>query len=564
MYLAKKGIIALLAAALGASGFVHPATAAETTSAPLITGQAYIGDAGKMVQSFDIKVSDPSRYTNLQADDFDITGNYDGYPLNDKGEVVQNNYSDDEIRVSMQDKTIHLDFKPFRYDGGSVEKFAVKSTRFPELSFTADNVSQLAIRTVDDFKPGVLTSDSGDTLPYRLKLSSSSGAQPLVVWLHGGGEVGSDNMKQLTENRGATVWTESGRDASVLAVHYPQNYDWAIYDKPEQLQKMQTYFTMQATFIKQLVAEGKVDPERIYVAGVSSGGGGAFRFLMQYPDLFAGGIVIAAKDTVADYKGSVDAFKTALKPLVHTPIWIFHAENDPITDSRTSKLAYQALTELGSTQAKETIYSNSFMDSQRLYGAMKHWSWVPALNDPNTVNWLFAQHKDNSAGSAQPQPETTSDVDDGTPITRAELAGLLVKTFDYAVPANSQNQYRDIANTTLAPAIQAVTAAGLMRGVGNDTFAPDMPVTRAQLAVIVNDWLKLYSGSEQSTSSAATGYTDVPQQHWAYAATMAVQPLKLLPMDTADQLNPTKSVSMTEAVKLVGALMTYPSDPKSN
>ncbi len=554
MNIAKKGIIAVITAALGVSSFGYPAAAADDGSGVRVTGQAYVGDAGTMVKSFDIEVSDPARYANLTAGDFDITGNYDGYPLNAQGEAVQNNYADDELNVSVQGQSIHLDFKPFRYSGGSVEKFAVNNSKFPELSFTADQVKQLSIQTVDDFKPGMLTSASGESLPYRLKLSSSTGARPLVVWLHGGGEVGTDNMKQLTENRGATTWTESGEDTSVLAIHYPHNYDWAIYDKPDQLQRMQQYFTMQEQFIQQLIAEGKVDPNRIYLAGVSSGGGGAFRFLMQYPDLFAGAIVIAAKDTVADYKGSVNAFKTALRSLVHTPIWIVHAENDPITDSRTSKLAYQALTELGSTQVKETLYSDTFMDSQRFYGALKHWSWVPAFNDQSMIDWLFAQHKtaDAATGSSKPPVDSTS----STAITRAELAALLSTAFHYTASADAQARYTDISSIPQTEAIQAVTAAGLMRGVGNQQFAPEASVTRAQLAVIVAEWLKLNHPGEQSTS-ATVGYSDVPAQHWAYTATLAVQPLGILPVRTADKLEPAKAVSTAEAARVIQALTAY-------
>lgn len=149
---AKKGMIAVIATALGASSSAYSAAAADDPSGVRITGQAYVGDAGTMVKSFDIEVSDPARYADLKAGDFDITGNYDGYPLNAKGEVVQDNYANDELNVSMQGQSIHLDFKPFIYKGGSIEKFAVTNHKFPELSFAADKVSQLSIQTVDDFK----------------------------------------------------------------------------------------------------------------------------------------------------------------------------------------------------------------------------------------------------------------------------------------------------------------------------------------------------------------------------------------------------------------------------
>ena len=559
MNLVRKSLTGLLAAVIGTAGLIAPAAADEATSVQRITGHAYVGDAGTMVESFDIEVADVNRYADLQAEDFDITGNYDGYPVNQQGKIVQENYEDDGLEIAVSEDGIHLAFKPFRYPGGTVSSFAVTNAKFPELSFNADKVDSVSIRTVDDFEPGTFTASNGETLPYRLKLSASAGPQPLVVWLHGGGEVGTDNIKQLTENRGATTWTESGKDTSVLAVHYPKNYDWAIYSNAEQLKKMQDYFVLQYELIKKLVAEGKVDPDRIYLAGVSSGGGGAFRFMMQYPDLFAGAIVVAAKDAVADYKGSVDAFKQELNGLVDMPLWIVHAENDPITDSRTSKLAYQALTELGSTKVKETLYSDEFMDSQRFYGAMKHWSWAPVFNDQDMINWLFSQKRDSNA---TPSTETTPEVVTEQPtasgmITRSELAGLLTTELDLPVAASVYGLYKDVQGTERTQEIEAVTQAGLMRGIGQGKFAPDAVVTRAQLVVIVGQWLESNGVEGAESPGPTTGYSDVPEKHWAYQDAVIVSRFGIIPAIDAGQLKPAQAVTVTEAAQILKSLQQY-------
>lgn len=559
MNLVRKSLTGLLAAVIGTAGLIVPAAADEATSVQRITGHAYVGDAGTMVESFDIEVADVNRYADLQAEDFDITGNYDGYPVNQQGKIVQENYEDDGLEIAVSEDGIHLAFKPFRYPGGTVSSFAVTNAKFPELSFNADKVDSVSIRTVDEFEPGAFTASNGETLPYRLKLSASAGPQPLVVWLHGGGEVGTDNIKQLTENRGATTWTESGKDTSVLAVHYPKNYDWAIYSNAEQLEKMQGYFVLQYELIEKLVAEGKVDPDRIYLAGVSSGGGGAFRFMMQYPDLFAGAIVVAAKDAVADYKGSVDVFKQELNGLVDMPLWIVHAENDPITDSRTSKLAYQALTELGSTKVKETLYSDEFMDSQRFYGAMKHWSWAPVFNDQDMINWLFSQKRDSNA---TPSTETTPEVVTEQPtasgtITRSELAGLLTTELDLPVAASVYGLYKDVQGTERTQEIEAVTQAGLMRGIGQGKFAPDAVVTRAQLVVIVGQWLESNGVDGAESPGSTTGYSDVPEKHWAYQDAVIVSRFGIIPANDAGQLKPAQAVTVTEAAQILKSLQQY-------
>lgn len=67
--------------------------------------------------------------------------------------------------------------------------------RYPELSFNQASVTTVKTRTVDDFAAGEYTGTNGEKLTYRLKLTDSSAPQPLVVWLHGGGEVGADNLE---------------------------------------------------------------------------------------------------------------------------------------------------------------------------------------------------------------------------------------------------------------------------------------------------------------------------------------------------------------------------------
>ena len=537
--------IAALALLMTTVALIPNPSSAEASSVSSVVANTYIGDAGTMVESFDIKVDDIRKYDRLQASDFDITGNYNGYPLNEVGEIVQNDYKNDGIELSIKDQTIHMKVESFRYPGGYVTPFAVKSTTYPELSFTKDNVTQVKTRTVDDFTSNSFTASNGATLPYRFKETSSTEPQPLVVWLHGGGEFGTDNMKQLTENRGATVWSESGKDPSVLAVQYPQNYGWAIYNNPVELPQMQAYFTLQYELIQQLIKEGKVDPQRIYLVGVSSGGGGALRFMMQYPDLFAGSVVIAAKDAVADYKGSVEPFKQALQSLTHVPVWLIHAENDPTTDSRTTKLSYQALTELGSTQVKETIYSDDFMKKQQLYDKMLHWSWVPALNDSEVIDWLFDQSRSNSTAT----PKLLAD----QKVTRAQLADALAHMLKQS-NSTVTTSFSDITQSDMRKQIKQVVAEGLMQGTTSTTFAPDEQVTRAQLATVVSNWIKIMTPKPSIESTLSSISTDVPQQHWAHPAIVQVLQMGLMRNDTTHLFHPTQWVTGQEVNDLLSEL----------
>lgn len=512
-----------------------------------IVANTYIGDGGPMVYSFEIEVNDMTPYQDLKAEDFDITGNYDGYPLNKEGKIAQNNYEDDGIKLSIKDNKIMLDVKAFKYPGGYVSEFEVKNGKYPELSFNKANVSKVNTRTVDDFKAGSFKASNGIELKYRLNLSKAATPQPLVVWLHGGGEVGTDNLKQLTENKGAVVWSESGHETSVLAIQYPENYGWAIYKNKEQLPIMEQYFTAQKELIHKMVAEGKVDKNKIYVVGVSSGGGGVLRFLMQYPDLFAGAITIAAKDTVADYTGSVDVFKQELKNLVDIPLWIIHAEGDPTTDSRTSKLAYQALKELGSTKVHAKFYSDEEMDEMRLYGGLRHWSWAPAFNDTKLIDWLFDQSKSVpyitgfTDGSFKPNAE----------VTRAQIAAMLAKGLNLK-PIDMASDFSDVTTSWAQPQIMQVVKYGVMKGISKTEFAPEQKVTRAQMAVIVSHLLNTQGASSAvGAESSSITFSDVLPTHWANTAIQAAEQAKIMQGYGNGTFKPNAAITRAEAVKVL-------------
>lgn len=545
-----KNVSCMLALTMSLSVIWPGISRAEEAQVTQIQANTFVGDPGEMVESFDITVTDVEKYKNLKASDFEITGNYDGYPLDAAGEIVQNNYEDDGITLTIKDRTIHMAVKPFKYSGGLKSEFAVTNKTYPELSFDPKNIDQVKTRTVDEFEQASFTASNGVTLSYNLKRSPSKEAKPLMVWLHGGGEVGTDGRNHLTANRGAVVWTESGYDTSVLAVQYPENYSFKIYDNKEQLPIMEAYFKAQYELIQKLVAEGEVDPDRIYLSGVSSGGGGAFRFLTQYPDLFAGAIIVAAKDTIADYTGSVDAFKQELKGIVDVPIWIMHAENDPTTDSRTSSLAYQALTEMGAKQVHLELYDDAYMDSHRFYGGLKHWSWVPAFNNKEVIASLFNLHK----GKIGDQDQGSSDdgVQPSEPVTRAQIAVVLADALQ--LPEGTEDYpYVDDAPEWAVKAITQVTKAGLMKGIGNETFAPESEVTRAQMAVIVDHILSSQAWMPDD-DSAAIVFDDINSKHWAYTAVQNSVRAGVLTGVSKGQFDLTQSVTGAQLEQIIDQL----------
>ena len=83
-------------------------------------------------------------------------------------------------------------------------------------------------------------------------------------------------------------------------------------------------------------------------------------------------------------------------------------------------------------------------------------------------------------------------------LTRAQLASLLVRmlsALDVALPAGS-GRFTDVAGSPHASAIESLAAAGILRGVTDDTFAPDVAVTRGQMASLLVDTFAYATGSD--------------------------------------------------------------------
>lgn len=354
-----------------------------------IVANTYVGDVGQMVDSFEITVDDIKKVSNLKASDFDITSNYDGYSEKDGS---SKSYTNDGITLTTKRNTIKMDVKDFKYAGapdpknpaGPVIPFNVTSVKYPTLNFNATKVTNLVTKTVDKFEKLTFTGSNGITIPYRLYSSNTGKAEPLVIWMHGAGEVGTDNVKPVTANRGAVAFAESGYATNVIAAQYPYVYSRDLTDS--ELKDMNKFFDAYEELINKLVADGKVDKNRIYVTGASMGGGLTLRFLLAKPNLFAASVAIATRNTVKDL--------SELKSIKTLPIWLFHCEDDGVNTSKTTTNIYNELKNLGDDKARLTLYTPAFMDSLRFYGIYAHHaSWVPALNTKNMMYWLFSQTK---------------------------------------------------------------------------------------------------------------------------------------------------------------------------
>lgn len=228
----------------------------------------------------------------------------------------------------------------------------------------------------------VVFKHDGSTLPYRVLKPEGTEAgkkYPLVVILHGAGERGTDNTKQL-------VWFWNDKKPSVMTrpevakekafVIVPQCPDgkqfvevpWGkgSYKSPEVSAPLKLTLALVDSFVK----EQPIDADRVYVVGMSMGGYGAIDAVQRRPDLFAACVSIC---------GAGDVSKA--KDIAHVPLWAFHGADDTVVPASGSREIVDALKKAGANP-KYTEYPK-----------VGHNSWSPAFEDKEFWNWIFAQKR---------------------------------------------------------------------------------------------------------------------------------------------------------------------------
>ncbi len=231
------------------------------------------------------------------------------------------------------------------------------------------------IQVVDDFWKLTYTARNGDILPYRLfqPMVEADKKYPLVLFLHGGGERGSDGTVQMIANRGGVVWAEPKHQqpnpAYVLAPQTPIEGSWTKEEVYSALLELLGY----------VKAKFPIDPDRIYVTGMSMGGVGTWNIIQENPKMFAAAMPIC---------GIGDPQKAeAVKDM---PLWVFHAADDPVVPVSGSREVVAALQALGS-KVRYTEYAKGEVSPPLAPGA--HASWIPAYENEEAIAWLLAQRR---------------------------------------------------------------------------------------------------------------------------------------------------------------------------
>lgn len=225
-----------------------------------------------------------------------------------------------------------------------------------------------------------------DSINYRVLLPEhfdDTKKYPIVFFLHGSGERGSDNQAQLAhgaklflkeENRkqfpAIVIFPQCGLDSywsNVSIVSSEKNKrEFNFQEKGKPTKAMQALVGLVNSYLQKKY----VDKQQVYVAGLSMGGMGTYELLRRKPRTFAAAFSICGGDNVAN----VQKYK-------NTPLWIFHGEKDDIVPVVLSTRIADQLKVLGKP-VKLTLYPEA-----------NHNSWDNAFAEPNLLPWLFSNKR---------------------------------------------------------------------------------------------------------------------------------------------------------------------------
>jgi predicted peptidase len=234
----------------------------------------------------------------------------------------------------------------------------------------------------DNFIAGIHTNGAG-YLPYRLFMpdgwKTEKKTLPLVLFLHGAGKRGDDNLKPSSSHiDGLISLTKKGKYRSFLLVpQCARGKRWAeiSWQVPAYTNPLPISSTMKMvlTVLDGVIKKYNIDTNRIYVTGLSMGGLGTFDIIYRRPDLFAAAAPLSGGGATA-----------TAKTIAHIPLWAFHGTKDKAVSVNLTREMIKAMKKAGGKPKYTELEGQG------------HVIWKPIYDgktDKNFYHWFFGQKK---------------------------------------------------------------------------------------------------------------------------------------------------------------------------
>ncbi|MFO0191743.1 MAG: prolyl oligopeptidase family serine peptidase [Planctomycetia bacterium] len=224
--------------------------------------------------------------------------------------------------------------------------------------------------------------EGGRAIEFRYRLLAPATIEPgrkypLVVFLHGAGERGTDNVLQL-KYLPAWLAAPDMRAKHACFVLVPQcrmderwvDVSWADKTSTPQAAEPTTDLEAAMAMLDHVLTDEPVDPDRVYLTGISMGGFGSWDLASRRPDVFAALLPVC---------GGGDE-RTAAR-IADIPAWVAHGDADKAVPVERSRSMVKALEAAGGRPTYVEM------------PGVGHDAWTPTYRDPAALDWLFAQRR---------------------------------------------------------------------------------------------------------------------------------------------------------------------------
>lgn len=290
------------------------------------------------------------------------------------------------------------------------------------------------------------TGGSYKNSPIRFRLHVPEPLQkgktyPLVVWLHGAGECGSDNINQLSHLHHIIPYLvgPKKRDFFLLCPQCPHTHtDWEapeicsttiradgtaechLVDDPAELAEAPVAFTL--AMVDAVKRQFPIDPNQVTVAGLSTGGDGTWQIVERRPSLFA------AAAPIVSWRSFPDKALREKPLLKKIPVWAIYSSDDNGIDS--ARKEFERVREAGCNVHKTE------------FGVCGHRAWTPAMLQGDVFGWLITRAKEGDRYFAMRDSSTSPEkVGIFADVTEGDLA----KRTPTPAPAPAQTRPANVA-----------------------------------------------------------------------------------------------------------------------
>jgi len=231
------------------------------------------------------------------------------------------------------------------------------------------------VHALEDAELGKFWTPDAAHVPYRAVVTNGrrDGEKlPLIVFLHGDWQDGTDNESQLAgDGNGSYELVDTAREGGIPLVYIaPQTTN--AYWPPERV----------VAVVRDALKRWPIDPRRIVLTGISDGATGVWDALKAFPRCFAAGVPMSGMTELA-----------GLGPIRDVPQWAFHGSEDDDTDVEKG---YDGAM-VGSRAVVRALHAMGGTPRYTEYPGEKHVIWPQAYGEQALLPWMLAQRLHGTA-----------------------------------------------------------------------------------------------------------------------------------------------------------------------